>query len=131
MNTNQNTEVTSSRKVGRPINPNATREIFLRKTKDAAGNEVLTPLGKGRRGSGNFVKVVVHRSIDSSNYIHGQTPIVGEPVNVSVEPQASEQKSNPVSVTVHISEEKTEIPITQQSQSVSSAESENPIPASA
>lgn len=80
MNTNEtNTGVATAavtstqKKLGRPIVPTATKVLKL--------NTNFVPMKKGAPKVGSeYVEVTVHRKVNASNYVHGTTPIVGEPV---------------------------------------------------
>ena len=74
MNTNNETVATETAgKVrGRPINPNATRVLRVNPATGAV-------YGKGRITEGTkVIEVVVHRKVNSINYVHGQTPVVSQ-----------------------------------------------------
>lgn len=87
MNTTDNT---TTRKAGRPVDSSKVHTLYL--------NQDGKPLGKGRRKAGaTGIAVTVHRSINSLNYVHGTTPVVGQPVAYTVPAKAN---TGSVSVTV-------------------------------
>ena len=61
---------------GRPVNPNSTRTLYVRVNPQT--NAAIIH-GRGRLpANSQWTKVVVHRSINHSNYVHGQTAIISQ-----------------------------------------------------
>ena len=99
MNTNQESQVSSVKRVGRPRKPDSTKFIFLKKV-TVGSNTESKALGRGRHQSGDtLLKVEVHRQVNSKNYKHGVTPVVSTS-EVVVPPLPPKVVGNNISVEV-------------------------------